>query len=390
MQAEQTMDTTKKARRKHRAMFRDAKGRWWLDYYTPDGKRRRKIAGKTKADADRMLREIRSAIDGGEYVDPSSAPTFRAFAGIFAERHGQHKASYQKNARVMERLKDFLGDAKLSRITAGHIEQYRLMRLAEKSARDGKSALSLTTINREVEVLRAMLGKAVKWGFLGKNPARQVEDYDEDNSREKYLSNDEVRRLLRATKRSRSALLRPAVYLALETGMRKSELLGLRWSDVHFEERQIYVPDTKSGEPRHVPMSRRAHWVLRKLAARNPLGAGWVFESRDREGAKAPALDVKTAWRRALVRAGIEDFHFHDLRHTMASHFAMKGGNLYALAMILGHSNPKITIDRYAHLSPEFVNEQRRVMDRTYSPAMNVLVQSAALNGINTKGCVTQ
>jgi integrase len=365
------MDRMKKPRRKHRAMFRDAKGRWWLDYYTPDGKRRRKIAGKTKADADRMLRQIRSAIDSGEYVDPSSAPTFRAFCDIFAERHGQHKASYQKNSRVTERLKDFLGDAKLSRITAGHIEQYRLMRLAEKSGRDGKSALSRTTINREVEVVRAMLGKAVRWGFLAKNPARQVEDYDEDNTRERFLSRDEVRRLLRATKESRSTLLRPAVYLALETGMRKSELLGLRWSDVHFEASKILVRDTKSGEPRHVPMSRRARWLLNKLAARNPLGAGWVFESRDRGGAKAAARDVKKAWRRALVRAGISDFRFHDLRHTMASHFAMKGGNLYALAMILGHSNPKITIDRYAHLSPEFVNEQRRVMDRTYASVGN-------------------
>jgi len=71
------------------------------------------------------------------------------------------------------------------------------------------------------------------------------------------------------------------------------------------------------------------------------------------------------------VRAGIEDFHLHYLRHMMASHFAMKGGNLYALTMILGHSNPKITIDRYAHLSPEFVNEQSRVMDRTCSSAGN-------------------
>jgi integrase len=140
---------------------------------------------------------------------------------------------------------------------------------------------------------------------------------------------------------------------------------------VHFEARKILVRDTKSGEPRHVPLSRRACWLLRKMAAKNPLGAGWVFESQDRDGQKAPASDVKKAWHVALRRARIEDFHFHDLRHTMASHFAMKGGNLYALAKILGHSNPKITIDRYAHLSPEFVDEQRRVMDRTYQPTPN-------------------
>ncbi len=82
-------------------------------------------------------------------------------------------------------------------------------------------------------------------------------------------------------------------------------------------------------------------------------------------------MDVKTAWRRVLRLARIEAFRFHDLRHTFASHFAMKGGNLYALAKILGHSNPKITMDRYAHLSPDFVNEQRRVMDAPAYSATN-------------------
>jgi integrase len=80
--------------------------------------------------------------------------------------------------------------------------------------------------------------------------------------------------------------------------------------------------------------------------------------------------DVKKAWRQALLRAKIEDFRFHDLRHTFASHFAMKGGNIYALAKILGHSSPKMTLDRYAHLSREFINEQRRVMDApSYAPS---------------------
>jgi len=76
--------------------------------------------------------------------------------------------------------------------------------------------------------------------------------------------------------------------------------------------------------------------------------------------------ETKTPWTPVLRLAKIDDFRFHDLRHTFASHFAMKGGNIYALAKILGHSNPKITLDRYAHLSPEFIQEQRRVMD---SPA---------------------
>jgi integrase len=366
---ETSAPVSKKPRRKHRCMFRDERGRWWLDYYAPDGRRRRKLAGKTKADADRLLRQIRGSIDRGEYVDAGSSPGFSDFAATFMERHGNHKASYRDGASWINRLKEHFGNRKLSAITAGHIEEYRLARKAEPDARDNKSSLSLSTIDREVSVLRAMLGKAVKWGMLAKNPADRVEDYREDNTRERFLASDEIHRLLLATKQTSSAVLRPALYLALETGLRKSELLSLRWSDIDFESGQILIRETKSGEPRRVPMSRRARWVLSKLAAKNPL-AEWVFESRDSKGERAPARDTKTAWARVLRLARIEDFRFHDLRHTFASHFAMKGGNIYALAKILGHSNPKMTLDRYAHLSPEFVNEQRRVMDLpTYAAA---------------------
>jgi integrase len=358
--------TAKTPRRKNRCMFRDDRGRWWLDYYTPDGKRRRKLAGKTKADADKLLRQIRTSVDKGEYVDAATAPGFSDFCDIFMERHGKHKVSYLKNGYPLERLKTFFGNKNLARITAGDIEQYRLARLADKSARDGKSALKLTTVNREVEMLRSVLGKAVKWGKLGRNPATQVEDYDEDNKRLRFLSNDEIRGVLRATKLSKSAFLRPAVYLALQTGMRRGELLGLRWSDVDFESNKILARDTKTGIPRHVPMSRRARWALSKMAARNPL-AEWVFQSRNQKGELAAAQATNSAWPRALRLARIENFHFHDLRHTFASHFAMKGGNLYALSQILGHNNPAMTLKRYTHSSPEFMNDQRRTMDKTYS-----------------------
>jgi len=125
----------------------------------------------------------------------------------------------------------------------------------------------------------------------------------------------------------------------------------------------ILVGKTKTGLPRHVPLSRGAAWLLRKLATREPLWAKWVFQSRGKDGKPISVSDVKKAWQTALVRAKISDFRFHDLRHTFASHFAMKGGDVYALAKILGHGNPKVTLDRYAHLSREFIDEQRRVMD---------------------------
>ena len=360
-----TESASRRPRRRTRCMFKDGKGRWWLDFYTPDGKRRRKLVGKSKAAADDMLAKISLSKSQGDFNDAHRAPTFLEFVDIYSDRHWKHKKSFAKTEGLRTKLKQFFGQRKVSKITPEDIEKYRLMRLSEKSHRDPSGSISHVSVNREVETLRAMFQRAVKWRFIAKNPASQVEDYDEATSRERFLSTDEIRKLMRATKSSNSPFLRPLTYLAFQTGMRKSEMLGLRWGDVNFEAEKILVRETKNGEPRHVPMSRRCRWLLKKIAAQNPL-ASWVFESERRDGSTAAALDSKTAWRRALRLARIDDFRFHDLRHTFASHFAMGGGDIYALAKILGHKNPKVTIDRYAHLSPAFVQAQSGIMDGMY------------------------
>jgi hypothetical protein len=202
-------------------MFRDEKRRWWVDYYTPDGKRRRKIAGETKEAAERLLRAIRSSVDRGTYVDPVRAPGFSDFCKIFRERHSQHLSSDGKSSGRIERLKRYFGDRKLSAITADMIEQYRLERVTTGKARDGKSPVARASVNREVGLLRVIFGKAVKWVFLATNPTAKIEDYDEGEQRERYLTGAEIRLLLQKTKLSFSPLLRPVVYLALETGMRR-------------------------------------------------------------------------------------------------------------------------------------------------------------------------
>ena len=187
------MDTkpARKARRRTRCMFKDDRGRWWLDYYAPNGKRRRKLVGTSKSEAERMLRRIKTTIDANSYVDPAKAPSFREFSAIFMERHGQHKSSYARNKGMFQKFDEYFGHIKISRITSGHLESYRLLRLSQKSHR-GVGPVSNVTINRDIEVLRSMLAKAVRWGFIGKNPASEVEDYDEDNRRERFLSSDEI------------------------------------------------------------------------------------------------------------------------------------------------------------------------------------------------------
>jgi integrase len=325
-------------------------------------RRRKLVDGKTREDAERALRSIRTSVDEGTYINPARTPRFSDFCKKYHKDHGRNLVSHLWPGRV-DHLKEYFGNCRLSAITPERIMDYRNWRNENGKARDGKSALAPATINREVEMLRSILGKAVKWRKLARNPALDVEDYEEAEPSGRFLTQAEIRRLLLATKRSRSRLLRPITYLALETGMRKSELFGLAWADVNFESGQILVRNTKTNEQRHVALSRRARWMLTKRAARDPL-ATWVFQTRDADGEPAPVSDIKKAWWTALLRARIEDFTFHQLRHTFASHWAMKGGNLYALAVILGHSNPAITLERYAKLSPEFIRDQRATMDR--------------------------
>ncbi len=146
------------------------------------------------------------------------------------------------------------------------------------------------------------------------------------------------------------AHLKPIVELALHTGMRKGELLNLKWDQVR--DGFIYLKETKSGKSRQIPYDGRVAQVLKELQIRNKWKSPHIYVGPDGERLG----DVKKGFNAACRRAGIEDFHFHDLRHTFASHLVIKGANLKAVQRVLGHSDSKMT-DRYSHLSPDHLRE---------------------------------
>jgi integrase len=346
-------------------MFRDDRGRWWIDYHLRDAegklRRHKKLCGKTKESAERILRTVRVSVDEGKYIDPFQSPRFSEYVKNFRET--SDKVSHQKAGARFDRLIAFFGHLKLSAITPKYIERYQRDRKENGKGRGGKTQVMPATINRETQLLRSILGKAVRQGELAKNPALSVKDHGEGAQRERFLTRSETLKLMQATKQSNSPLLRAVVCLAMETGLRKSEIFNLKWDDIKFESGQLLVTKSKTNKQRHVPLSRRARWLLSKRAASNPL-ATYVFESENRDGKPAPLVDCKKAWHTALVRAGISNFRFHDLRHCFASNFAMSGGNVHALAKILGHANPVMTLGRYAHLSGDYIREQAAFMDR--------------------------
>jgi integrase len=166
----------------------------------------------------------------------------------------------------------------------------------------------------------------------------------EPRGRVRFLSDDERQRLLKACQASTSQHLYHVVVLALSTGARKMELLSLTWRNVDLKRGTIALQDTKNGERRTLPLTGLALTMMHQQVQQGD--SLLVFPSPD--GTKP--LDIRTAWKTAIRRAGIEDFRFHDLRHSAASYLAMSGASLVEIAEILGHKTLQMT-KRYAHLS---------------------------------------
>jgi integrase len=181
--------------------------------------------------------------------------------------------------------------------------------------------------------------------LAGSNPCRKVKKLRQDNRRTRYLTAGEEKRLIAALT-GRRAYLRPIVVLALNTGMRLGEILGLEWSNVDLNRRLIYVTNTKSGKDRVIPMNQAASSSL---------------EHVQRAGKRVFNVDsIKVAWAAALRDAKIEDFRFHDLRHTAATRLADAGTDAFTIAAILGHGTIQMSA-RYTHATDE---RKRRAVER--------------------------
>jgi integrase len=206
---------------------------------------------------------------------------------------------------------------------------------------------SPSSVNRELELLSRIFSLAVERGEMESNPFKGVKKLAADNLITRYLTADEEERLL-AVLTGRRAHLRPIVLLGLHTGMRRGEILSLQWEQVDFARELIQLLRTKSGKPRSVPMNSVVKATL--LEQRERVGnSEYVFPNR-RTG-KA-LTDIKNAFSAALKKAGIEDFRFHDIRHSAGTRMADAGVPITAVSDILGHADIRTTM-RYAHATDE-------------------------------------
>jgi len=244
------------------------------------------------------------------------------------------------NLRILRR---HLGDLRLTDITPREIEAMIAARLSEGVGR--------STVNRQ----RATLSKFFTWAIgrgyhPGPNPVKGVTKFRESPGRTRYLTPEEAKKLLLAAAHH----LKPIIVAALHTGGRLSELLALRWADVDLDRRVLVFrkETTKSRRERIVPIDDDLLILLRSM--RPGAGQDLLFDYNGRA-----VKNVRTAFETARHKAGLDDVHFHDLRHTFASWAVMNGLDIYRLQTYMGHSTISLT-QRYAHLSGEFLQDGAR------------------------------
>ncbi|MDX2105772.1 MAG: tyrosine-type recombinase/integrase [Candidatus Melainabacteria bacterium] len=251
--------------------------------------------------------------------------------------------------------------------------------------RKSQEGLKPSSIKRQLNNLQACLNRAVKWGALSQSPFDRVEKVKIDSSpKVRYLTEQEETKLREQLdvrehriKTGRASAnewrsergyslyndlseqefadyLRPAVLLSLNTGLRRGELLGLKWSDIDFERKNLTVSGevAKDGETRHIALNEEALQVLKMWKQQPGVKSQWVFHGKDGQ----PFQNLRKSWVEVLKRADIKDFRWHDLRHTFASKLVMAGVDLNRVRALLGHSDYKMTL-RYAHLAPKDMQE---------------------------------
>ncbi len=321
-------------------------GKWVIDF-TCKGRRITRVIGSSKREAEAAAAAIKTDLIREKYdlVRKRQDVLFETHADEFLELYSkQNKRSWARDEISLGHLKDFFRGKSLAEITPDAIEKYKLERRTAK--------VSDATINRELACLKTMFSKAIEWDRTKLNPAARIKKFREANVQERILEADEMRRLLEAA----SPELRPILIVALNTGMRKGEILGLRWRDVDFVKAFILIEDSKSGRARKVPMNALVFDTLRGLKR---VGE-FVFPGMSSQGQAQPQGDVKTAFKSACRRAGIIGLRFHDLRHTAATKMIEAGVDLVTVSRILGHASIQMTM-RYAHPTPE---NMRRAVEK--------------------------
>lgn len=313
--------------------------RWYLDYFDQKGKRIQRVS-KNAQSSDEAAMELRLEVGrvfrAEQGLTPEKEPlTFNELADMYLRDYARaNKRSWMTDEYRLRALHKYFDDFLLPEITPQTIERFRSERL-----RSGEAS---STVNRRMALLKRMLNLAIDWGYLSKNPVCKVRFFSEkENERVRVLTEDEESRLLRCC----PDYLRTILLVALHTGMRRGEILNMKWSEVDFSTNDIRIPHSKGGRPRFIPVNQTLKGILLGLQENNPKGVQ-IF----------PYKNIRMDFERACRQAELVDFSFHDLRRTFGTRLLERGVNIVTISRYYGHSSVLVT-QRYLHPRDELNRE---------------------------------
>ena len=339
-------------------MVRKRGNRWYYDLMIHGVRYRGCIReASTKWQAEKAESKIRLEIYEGRFGSEMGSMRMVDFIDqTYLPWARSNKLSYRDDELNCQVISDYFGQKSFTQISPLLIERYK------RERRDSMTRLGSqrkpASVNRELATLSRIFSLAMDDGLVASNPVSRVGRLRENNQRTRYLSADEEQRLMAALT-GRRAHLAPLVQVAIQTGMRRGELLRLRWQNVDFARGVVHLTKTKTGRDRDVPMSSNVREILLRLQ-REVGSEEFVFINR-KTGLNL--TDVKKAFRSACVEAGIENFKFHDLRHTAGTRLADTGADAFTIAEVLGHTTLQMT-KRYTHATDRRKREAVEALSR--------------------------
>jgi integrase len=316
-----------------------------------------------KTDATRWAQEEEVKMRSGRYLSVAEASRHTLSDAIrrYCDQVLIHNEKTLENYRHhLGFWRERIGNKLLSEVTTPLIAQLRDELKSEVTVR-GKLRSS-GTVNRYLAALSAVLSTASnEWQWIELNPVRKVKKFTEPKGRVRFLSDDERESLLDACRNSDSRGLYLAVIIALSTGARRMEVWGLKWSDVDLKKGILYFKDTKNKETRSVPIEGVTLELLRDFSRVRRIDTERIFPSKTNP---ENPFDFRSPFLKALKEAQVDDFTWHDLRHSCASYLVMNGVQLRTVAEILGHKTFQMVM-RYSHLSPDHLKDAISGMNRT-------------------------
>jgi len=340
---------------------------WWMSFSHQGKRYRRSTETEDKKLARRIFDKLKGDLTEGNWFDRLPGEDYR-FTDLMDKYLAEYsvvnkaKSTYKRDVVLAKRLNKSFGDRYLIEITPAGISDYKVLRRSE--------GVSPRTINYELTLMSHAFNIAIKeWEWLDDNPVKRVKKERVHNTIERWLSAEEEDRLLRASPR----WLQDITIFAIQTGLRQSELLDLKWSQLDMERRTITIHEQKNGNIDTLPLNATAMRVLMGKQLASPGPNDYVFPNTlNRRKLNRDLLD---SFYKARDQAKIENFRFHDLRHTFATRLVQQGVSIFDLQK-LGRWKTVSMVMRYAHHNPESLRAAIEVMDGIQKPIVTILSQS--------------